>query len=316
MKIGRRAAVLLPMAAGAQENWPSRPVRMVIPYPPGGPTDILGRIVSQRLSVDLGQTFFAENRAGAGGSIGAEQVARAAPDGATFLVNASAHVILPHMVRVPFDPVADFSPVTLIASVPLMLVVPANSPARDVAGLVAYLRANPDRASYASSSNGGAPHLAGEMFRLQSGLPLQHIPYRGSGQALPDVVSGQVALMFDSMASSADLVREGRLRALAVSTETRVPAFPDLPTMRQAGFPDYEISTWYGIWAPGRMAPALVGRMQQAVAAALAHPEAALRLAALGAIAGGQSPEAFGAFAARENARYARLVRDANIRAE
>ncbi len=289
---------------------------MVIPYPPGGPTDILGRIVSQRLTVDLGQSFFAENRAGAGGSIGAEQVARAAPDGATFLVNASAHVILPHMVRVPFDPVADFSPVTLIASVPLMLVVPANSPARDVAGLVAYLRANPDRASYASSSNGGAPHLAGEMFRLQSGLPLQHIPYRGSGQALPDVVSGQVALMFDSMASSADLVREGRLRALAVSTEARVPTFPDLPTMREAGFPDYEISTWYGIWAPARMPPALVARMQQAVAAAVAHPEAASRLTALGAIAGGQPPEVFGAFAARENARYAQLVRAANIRAE
>ncbi len=287
---------------------------MVIPYPPGGPTDILGRIVAQRLTVDLGQPFVAENRAGAGGSIGAEAVARAAPDGATFLVNASAHVILPHMLRVPFDAVADFAPVTLIASVPLMLVVPASSPARDVAGLVTYLRGNPSAASYASSSNGGAPHLAGEMFRLQSGLPLQHIPYRGSGQALPDVVSGQVALMFDSMASSADLVREGRLRALAVSTDARIPAFPDLPTMKEAGFPDYEISTWYGIWAPARTAVA--GRLRQAVAAALTHPEVASRLNALGAIPGGQTPEEFAAFAARDYARYARLVRDANIRAE
>ena len=314
MRVARRALLAMPVVASAQDAWPSRPVRMVIPYPPGGPTDILGRIVAQRLTIDLGQPFVAENRAGAGGSIGAEQVARAAPDGATFLVNASAHVIVPHMVRLPYDAVADFAPVTMIASVPLILVVPANSPARDVAGLVAHLRANPAAGSYASSSNGGAPHLAGEMFRLQSGLSIQHIPYRGSGQALPDLISGQVALMFDSLASSADLVREGRLRALAVTTEVRVPAFPDVPTMKEAGFPDYEISTWYGIWAPARTA--VVGRMQQAVAAALANPEAAARLAALGAIAGGQPPAAFADFVGRENARYARLVRDANIRAE
>jgi len=315
----RRAALALPLAGPAlaqQAQWPSRPVRMLIPYPPGGPTDILGRIVAQRLTLDLGQPFVAENRAGAGGSIGAEAVARAAPDGATFLVNASAHVIVPHMVRLPFDAVADFAPVTMIAAVPLILVVPVSSPAHDVAGLLAWLRQNPAARSYASSSNGGAPHLAGEMFRLQSGLDLQHIPYRGSGQALPDLVSGQVGLMFDSMASSADLVREGRLRALAVTTESRVPAFPDLPTMREAGFPEYEITTWYGIWAPARIAPAIVGAMHQGVAAALRHPETMARLSALGAIPGGQPPENCGSFAARENDRYARLVREAGIRAE
>ncbi|MBC7432965.1 MAG: tripartite tricarboxylate transporter substrate binding protein [Rubritepida sp.] len=314
MRLARRALLAVPAVCAAQDGWPSRPVRLIIPYPPGGPTDILGRIVAQRLSADLGQPFVVENRAGAGGAIGAEAVARAAPDGTTFLVNASAHVIVPHIVRLPFDALADFAPVTMIASVPLILVVPASSPARDVAGLVAHLRANPGAASYASSSNGGAPHLAGEMFRLQSGLPLQHIPYRGSGQALPDVISGQVALMFDSLASSADLVRQGQLRALAVSTAERIPAFPGLPTMRESGFPDYEISTWYGVWAPARTA--VVGRMQQAVAAALAQPEAAGRLAALGALPGGQAPEAFGAFVASEYARYARLVRDAGIRAE
>ena len=314
MRLARRALLAVPAVAAAQDGWPSRPVRLIIPYPPGGPTDILGRIVAQRLSADLGQPFVAENRAGAGGAIGAEAVARAAPDGATFLVNASAHVILPHIVRLPYDAVADFAPGTLLATVPLILVVPASSPARDVAGLVAHLRANPGAASYASSSNGGAPHLAGEMFRLQSGLPLQHIPYRGSGQALPDVISGQVALMFDSLASSADLVRQGQLRALAVSTAERIPAFPGLATMRESGFPDYEISTWYGMWAPARTA--VVGRMQQAVAAALAQPEAASRLAALGASPGGQAPEAVGAFVASEYARYGRLVRDAGIRAE
>lgn len=316
MEITRRAALLAPTTALGADPWPARPVRMVIPYPPGGPTDILGRLVAQRLSVDLGQSFVVENRAGAGGSIGSEAVARATPDGATFLVNASAHVIVPHMVRVPYDALAGFAPVTLIASVPLILVVPVSSSARDVAGLVAHLRANPGQGSYASSSNGGAPHLAGEMFRLQSGLPLQHIPYRGSGQALPDLISGTVGLMFDSMASSADLIRGGQLRALAVTTEDRVPAFPDLPTMREAGFPDYQISTWYGIWAPAATPAAIVAGMQRAVTAALAHPDSVARLAALGAIAGGQPPDAFAAFVARENAIYARLVRDANIRAE
>ena len=316
MEITRRAALFAPATAWAAERWPSRPVRLVIPYPPGGPTDILGRLVGQRLSADLGQSFVAENRAGAGGSIGAEAVSRAAPDGATFLVNASAHVIVPHMMRLPYDAVAGFVPVTLIASVPLILVVPMASPARDVAGLVAHLRANPAQGSYASSSNGGAPHLAGEMFRLQSGLPLQHIPYRGSGQALPDVISGQVGLMFDSMASSADLIRGGQLRALAVTTEARVPAFPDLPTMRQAGFPEFEISTWYGIWAPAATPPEIVLAMQRAVATALAHPESVARLGALGAVAGGQPSAEFAAFVGRENARYARLVRDANIRAD
>jgi len=316
MEITRRAALFAPATAWAAERWPSRPVRLVIPYPPGGPTDILGRLVGQRLSADLGQSFVAENRAGAGGSIGAEAVFRAAPDGATFLVNASAHVIVPHMMRLPYDAVAGFAPVTLIASVPLILVVPMASPARDVAGLVAHLRANPAQGSYASSSNGGAPHLAGEMFRLQSGLPLQHIPYRGSGQALPDVISGQVGLMFDSMASSADLIRGGQLRALAVTTEARVPAFPDLPTMRQAGFPEFEISTWYGIWAPAATPPEIVLAMQRAVATALAHPESVARLGALGAVAGGQPSAEFAAFVGRENARYARLVRDANIRAD
>jgi len=316
MEITRRAALFAPATAWAAERWPSRPVRLVIPYPPGGPTDILGRLVGQRLSADLGQSFVAENRAGAGGSIGAEAVSRAAPDGATFLVNASAHVIVPHMMRLPYDAVAGFAPVTLIASVPLILVVPMASPARDVAGLVAHLRANPAQGSYASSSNGGAPHLAGEMFRLQSGLPLQHIPYRGSGQALPDVISGQVGLMFDSMASSADLIRGGQLRALAVTTEARVPAFPDLPTMRQAGFPEFEISTWYGIWAPAATPPEIVLAMQRAVATALAHPDSVARRGALGAVAGGQSSAEFAAFVGRENARYERLVRDANIRAD
>lgn len=196
---------------------------------------------------------------------------RAAPDGYSFLVNASAHVIVPHMMRVNYDPVRDFAPVTTIASVPLMLVVPVSSPARDVQGLIAHLRATPTARSFASSSNGGAPHLAGEMFKLATGIELRHVPYRGSGQALPDVV---------------------------------------------AGLPGFVITTWYGIRAPAGTPARLVTAMQEATARALANPESGQRLAALGAIAGGESPETYADFTMAENARYARLVREANIRAE
>jgi tripartite-type tricarboxylate transporter receptor subunit TctC len=207
-------------------------VRFILPYPPGGPTDIMGRVVAQALTRDLPQPVVVENRAGAAGAIGTEAVARAAPDGATFLVNASAHVIVPHMVRVPYDALADFAPVTNIASVPLMLVVTPGLPVRSVAELVAHAKANPGRLSFASSSNGGAPHLAGELFKLMAGVDMAHVPYRGSGQAVPDLIAGNVQVMFDSMPSSAGAVREGRLRALAVTTAARQSAFPGAPDDR------------------------------------------------------------------------------------
>jgi tripartite-type tricarboxylate transporter receptor subunit TctC len=312
---GLAAAPLIPAAAQPAE-WPSRPVRFVVPYPPGGPTDIMGRVVAQRLTQDLPQPVVVENRTGASGSIGSEQVARTAPDGTVFLVNASAHVILPHMLRVPYDALADFVPVTNIASVPLILVVTPALPVRSVAELIAHAKANPGRLSFASSSNGGAPHLAGELFKLMAGVEMMHVPYRGSGQALPDLMAGNVQVMFDSMPSSAGAVREGRLRALAVTTEGRQSAFPDLPTIAEAGLPGYEISTWYGIWAPARTPADIVARLQAAVAAGLRAPEAQERMAALGAVPVADSPEHFAGFVRREFERWGKLVRDANIRAD
>ncbi|WP_254453656.1 tripartite tricarboxylate transporter substrate binding protein [Siccirubricoccus sp. G192] len=312
---GLAAAPLTPAAAQTAE-WPSRPVRFVVPYPPGGPTDIMGRVVAQRLTQDLPQPVVVENRTGASGSIGSEQVARAAPDGTVFLVNASAHVILPHMLRVPYDALADFVPVTNIASVPLILVVTPSLPVHSVAELIAYAKANPGRLSFASSSNGGAPHLAGELFKLMAGVEMMHVPYRGSGQALPDLIAGNVQVMFDSMPSSAGAVREGRLRPLAVTTEGRQAAFPDLPTIAEAGLPGYEISTWYGIWAPARTPADIVARLQAAVAAGLRAPEAQERMAALGAVPVADSPEHFAGFVRREFERWGKLVRDANIRAD
>jgi tripartite-type tricarboxylate transporter receptor subunit TctC len=312
------AGLALPGLARAQaQDWPTRPVRILVAYPPGGPTDILARAVAQGLARELPQPVVIENRGGGNGAIGSEAVARGPADGSLFLANASAHVIVPHLQRVPFDALADFIPVTSMAAVPLMLVVTNGLPVRSVPELIAYLKANPGRVSYASSSAGGSTHLAGELFKRMAGVEMTHVPYRGAGQALPDVVAGNTQLMFDSMASSAGLVREGRLRALAVTTAHRVAAFPDLPTVAEAGpLPGYAIASWYGLWAPARTPMPIVERMQQAVAAALRGAELRERLAALGAEPVGDTPAEFDAFCRRESATYATLVREAKITAD
>lgn len=319
MKITRRAAIagaLLPFAARAQApEWPSRPVRFIVPYPPGGPTDIMGRIIAQAVQGPLGQPFVVENRAGANGLIGSEQAARAAPDGSTFLVNASAHVIVPHLTpNMPIDVLADFAPVTNIAAVPLWLVVNPALPVRSVAEFIAYARANPGRISYASSSSGGATHLAGELFKQLTGTDMVHVPYRGSGPAVQDLIAGNVQAMFDSVPSSAASARDGRLRALAVTTRNRIAPFPDLPTIAEAGVPGYEISTWYGIWAPARTPPAIIARLQQAVAAAARNPETRARFDALGAEPVADSPEDYARFVRAEYDRWGKLVRDARVK--
>jgi tripartite-type tricarboxylate transporter receptor subunit TctC len=319
MRISRRAVIassLVPFAAAAQApEWPSRPVRFIVPYPPGGPTDIMGRIVAQAVQGPLGQPFVVENRAGANGLIGSEQAARAAPDGTTFLVNASAHVIVPHLTpNMPIDVLADFAPVTNIAAVPLWLVVNPALPVRSVADFITYARANPGRISYASSSSGGATHLAGELFKQLTGTDMVHVPYRGSGPAVQDLIAGNVQAMFDSVPSSAASARDGRLRALAVTTKTRIAPFPDLPTIAEAGVPGYEISTWYGIWAPARTPPAIVNRLQQAVATAARNPETRARFDALGAEPVADSPEDYARFVRAEYDRWGKLVRDARIK--
>lgn len=319
MRITRRAAItgaLLPFAARAQApEWPSRPVRFIVPYPPGGPTDIMGRIVAQAVQGPLGQPFVVENRAGANGLIGSEQAARATPDGTTFLVNASAHVIVPHLTpNMPIDVLADFAPVTNIAAVPLWLVVNPALPVRSVAEFIAYARANPGRIAYASSSQGGAPHLAGELFKLMTGTDLVHVPYRGSGPAGQDLIAGTVQAMFDSVPASAGAVRDGRLRALGVTTRNRIAPFPDLPTIDEAGVPGYEIATWYGIWAPARTPPAIIARLQQAVASAARNPETRARFDALGAEPVADSPEDYARFVRAEYDRWGKLVRDARIK--
>lgn len=320
MNMTRRAILAAPLLAApalAQaQSWPTRPVRIIIPYPPGGPTDIAGRVFAAGLQAQLGQPAVVENRAGASGLIGSGEVARAAPDGGVFLVNASAHVIIPHLQpQMPFDAIADFTPVTELVKVPLILVVNPALPVHSVADLIALARAQPGRLSYASSSIGGAPHLAGEMFKLMTGTNLAHVPYRGSGPALADMIGGHVQVMFDSLASSAGHVRDGRLRAIAVSTAQRIEAFPNLPTIAEAGVPGYEIATWYAMWGPRNLPDAIATRMQQAIAAVAATEEARTRFAALGAQPVASTPAEFARFVQSEYERWGRLVRDASITA-
>lgn len=320
MNTTRRAILAAPLLAAPAlahaQSWPTRPVRIIIPYPPGGPTDIAGRVIAAGLQAQLGQPAVVENRAGASGLIGSGEVARAAPDGGMFLVNASAHVIVPHLQpQMPFDAIADFTPVTELVKVPLILVVNPQLPVNSVADLIALARAQPGRLSYASSSIGGAPHLAGEMFKLMTGTTLAHVPYRGSGPALADLIGGHVQVMFDSLASSAGHVRDGRLRAIAVSTAERLTAFPDLPTIAEAGVPGYEIATWYGMWAPKNLPEAIATRMQQAVAAVAETEEARARFVSLGAQPVASPPAEFARFVRSEYERWGKLVRDASITA-
>ncbi len=316
--ISRRAALgltLAPLAVPAlAQDWPTRPVRFVIPYPPGGPTDLVGRVVAMRVQQDLGQPMVVENRPGASGTIGAAEVSRAAPDGQTFLMNASIHVIIPHLNRsLPFDALADFTPVTNMAMVPLVAIVNPALPVRSLRELADYAKANPGKLSYGSSGNGAAQHLAGEMFKQITGADMVHVPYRGAGPAIQDLIAGNIQVMFDSVPAGAGAVRSGLLRALAVTTPNRIAAYPDLPTTAEAGFPGLVISTWYGIWAPPRMPEAITGRLQRAVAAAMRDTDVQARLATLGADPVADTPADFAAFCRSEYEKFGAIVRTANI---
>ena len=306
----------LAVPALAQE-WPSRPVRVVIPYPPGGPTDLIGRVVAQRAQRELGQPMVIENKPGASGTIGAAEVSRAAPDGQVFLMNASIHVIIPHLNRnMPFDALADFTPVTNMAMVPLVALVTPSLPVRSLRELADHAKANPGKLSYGSSGIGAAQHLAGEMFKQIAGVDMTHVPYRGAGPAIQDLIAGNIQVMFDSVPAGAGAVREGLLRPLATTTPQRIAAYPDLPTTAEAGFPDLVISTWYGVWAPPRLPAAMADRMQRAVATAVRDSDVRARLATLGADPVADSPVDFAAFCRSEYDKFGAIVRTANIRME
>ncbi len=307
----------LPLGWAQAAAYPSRAVRMVVPFPPGGPTDVLARIVATKLGERFGQAFAIDNKAGSSGMMGSADVVKAAPDGYTLLGNASIHVINPSLYpKIPFDALTDFTPITQLAHVPLILVVNNDLPVRSVKELIAYAKANPGKLNFASSGNAAAPHLAGESFKLATGIDMQHVPYKGSSPALTDLIGGQVQLMFDSMPSAMPFVKAGKLRPLAVTTAKRSLAVPDLSTVAEAGVPGYDISTWYGLWGPKGLSKEVSDKLANEVARILKLPDVKERYAALGAEPVGNSPEEFAAYCKSELLKWAKVVKDSGAKAD
>ena len=310
-------ALASPLAALADAAYPDKPVKFVVPYPPGGGTDVVARIVQQRLQAALGQSIVIENKGGAGGSLGTDIVAKAAPDGYTVLFTLSSHTINPAIFpKLPFDTIKDFEPVGLVASLPQLLAANMAVPVRTVADVVAQAKAAPDKFSFASVGNGSPGHLAGELMVLRTGAPMAHIPYRGGGPAVTDVIGGQVPLLWVSIPAAAAQVKAGKLRALAVSTTKRSPAFPEVPTMQEAGVADFEVDSWYAMLVPAKTPRAIIDRLNKALNTVLAEPAIRAQLLDQGADAVGGTPEALAKVIAAEVPKWVKLAKDANIKAD
>lgn len=310
-------ASLAPMASWPQ-SYPSRPIKVIIPFPPGGPTDVLGRIVAQKLGERLGQNVVIDNKPGASGMIGADMVAKSAPDGYTLLVNASLHVINPSLYEKPrYDAIADFAPLSNLADVPLVLVVNAKAPVNTVKELIAWIKTSKTPVNFASSGNATAPHLAGEAFKVAAGIEnMQHVPYKGSSPALTDLLGGQVQLMFDSLPSSQPFIKAGTLKAIAVTTQRRSSALPNVPTIAESALPGFNFSTWYGMWAPASTPPAIVEKLSTEISQITRLPEVRERFLALGAEPVGNTAEEFSTFNKSELAKWARIVRQSGARVD
>ncbi|MCY1529778.1 hypothetical protein D9M68_649430 [compost metagenome] len=321
----RRAGSALALAALAAgftpaavaQTYPDRPVKLVVPWPPGGATDALGRMLAQRLTERLGQTVIVDNKAGPGGNIGTAAFVREKADGYTLLVaTSSTNAANPHLYsRLGFDPAKDFAPVAFVAEIPNILEVPKQSGFRSVADLIAAAKAEPGKLNYGSGGVGSSQHLAGSMFKHLTGVDVLHIPYKGSGPAVSDLMAGQVDMMLDT--GSLAQVQAGALRALAVASRQRLPALPDVPTFAEAGVPGMYASAWYGIVAPAGTPEDVVQRLNKEVNAVVADPEMKRRMEGMGALVpAGQTPEAFGAFMQSEIARYADIVKMSGAKME
>jgi len=312
---GAAALPALSRIARAQ-TYPSRPVRWVVPFPPGGVTDIVARLISQWLSERLGQPFVIENRPGAGGNIGAEAVVKAAPDGYTLYLSSSPNAISATLYdNLNFNFIRDIAPVASISISPLVMEVNPSVPAKTVPEFVAYAKANSGKLNMASNGNGTTSHLAGELFKMMTGINMLHVPYRGAAPALTDLIGGQVQVMFDVMASSIEHIRAGKLRALAVTTATRSEALPDVPNVGEF-LPGFEASAWQGVGVPKNTPTEIVDRLNKEMNAALADPKIKARLADLGSSVFSSSPADFGRFIAAETEKWGKVIRTANIKPE
>jgi len=312
------AAAVLSTAAVSAQSYPNRPVRVVVPYPPGGTVDVVARVLAQRFGEQLGHNFVVDNRAGANGTVGSHLVAKAAPDGYTLLVQASIFVINPLFLKnVPYDVRKDFSPIANVGSVPLILMAHPGVPAANLREFAALAKANPGKYNFATSSLGSAGHLSVEVIKRDLGLAsMLIVPYKGSGPALIDLMGGQVHVMADPMPSAYPLVRGGKVRAIAVTSAQRVSFMSETPTVAESGMPGFEMVSWYGIWGPPAT-PAEVGeKLAAETAKAVRSPLATERLGAQGFMPVGEGPKAFARYISVEIDRYARIVKEANIKVE
>ena len=302
--------------AAAQDKWPSKPITYIVPFPAGGTTDILARLISQKLGPALGTTVIVENRAGAGGNIGSDFVAKAAPDGYTILGGTiSSHAINVSLYpKLPYDPVKSFAPVALIGTNANVLVVGAASPYKTVQELTAAAKAKPGSISFASAGNGTSQHLSGELYKSLAGLDMVHVPYKGSAPAMQDVIGGQVPMMFDTSVVAGPFIESGKVRALAVTSAKRTPQLPNVPTMAESGVAGYDLQSWQAIFAPAGTPAPVLQRLQSEVAKIIKSPEIQERLGKLGMEPSAMTAEQFAAFQASEIAKWAKVIKAGNIR--
>ncbi len=298
-------------SAQAQE-WPSRFVRVIVPFPAGSPPDVVGRLLAARLTATWGQQAVIENKTGAGGNLGMEAVARSAPDGYTVLKAAFTLTVNPFLYRsLGFDPIADFAPVTLVSLQPCMMIVPNSSPARSVAEFIAHAKARNGKITYASAGHGTSPHLCGELFKRMTGIEMLHVPYRTGAQQ--DVVAGRIDVMFTVGASGVTLLRAGQVRALAVTGTKRIAAAPELPTVAEAGLPGFDVAPWSGLFVPAKTAPAIINKIYVDTATVLKDPDIRERLDELGVTPVGSTPQELASYVKAEMAKWGPVIRDANI---
>lgn len=311
------AGTLIAVAPGAAaQGYPSKPIRLIVPYPPAGATDILGRIIGQKLGESLGQQVVIENRPGASGIIGADLAAKAAPDGYSLLVGQAANLAIniSLMGKLPYDPVKDFAPVTLVAATPNLLVVHPSLPVRSVKDLVALAKSKPGAINYASAGSGSPGHLAAELLKKAAGIDMVHIPYKGAAPALTDVVSGQASLYFTSPISAQPFVKGGRLRMVAVTSARHSPSLPDVPAIAEAGFPEFDLVSWWGLLAPAGVSRDIIERLHGETIRILNLTDVKQRYANLGADAVTNTPEQFASYIKSEIAKWAKVVKESGAR--
>ena len=309
------AATLISVQANAQP-YPSKPIRLIIPFPPGGATDIIGRTLAQKLSTQLGQTVIVDNKPGAGGTLGSNEAAKAAPDGYTLLLaTTSTHSIAPSLYKnIPYSVEKDFAPIAEVATATNVLIVTPNLPVANVRELVALAKAKPGSLNFASSGNGTVVHLQGELFKQLSGTELAHVPYKGTALATPDLMSGQTHMMFDSLVSALANIKAGKIKALAVTSKQRTPLLPNVPTVIESGLPGYEVNTYFGLFAPPGTPREIVQRLQREAAAAVQSAEVKERFASQGAEPVGGTPEALSALIQSETVKWKRVIEAGQIK--